>query len=80
MEFEVYFVVLGIGLRHRPPVISLQFGAHSKELIHLEAPLECVEQGGLAAAVRPQEDNELRVGRQVMNREIDKSFEVINSG
>ncbi len=80
MELQAYFVVFRNGLRCRPLVVPHQFGAHSKELIHLEPSLECVEQRGLATAVRPQKDNKLRVGRQVLNREIDKSLEVLNSG
>ena len=79
MELQAYFVVLRNVLQCPPTVVPLQFVAHPEEQIDLELPLECVEQGGLATAVRPQEDNELCVWRQVMNREIDKSFEVLNS-
>ena len=80
MEFQAHLLGLRDGLRCRASVISAQFVVHSEELIHFELPLECVEQRGLAATVRPQQDDELRVRRQVVNREIDETFEFFDSG
>ena len=68
VEVQLYILCLRRGFWYRPTLIALKLSAHSVELIHLESPLECVEERGFSASIRSQEDNELRIGRQVLNR------------
>ena len=76
MKLECYIVALRDRSRLRAPVVSLQLVAHPEELIHLEPSLEGVEEGGLAAAIWTEKDNESGLCREVCKREIDEAFEV----